>query len=293
MVILSKNIIYKMEYTWTSSSYKIHCPKWLESEETTWGKSMESIQSKRLFLVAVHDSHLAKALAEAIENQVSYSTVYVAHDGADALMKMKNAPPHVIICDAELTKHSGLKITDSMLKEKGLESSAAIILGTIPDTELFVDEVVTGRVQFLEGFNDQTQFTKALTRALNFVSSSYVKEFHLRFLAPGDQLIHEGESGKNVYIVRRGTLLAFRTGSDGRELTLGKIGKGEFVGEMAYISGEKRSADVRAETSCELIELPIDLLDHMLFQKPSWAKALMVTLSKRVKIANQEKVKSA
>jgi CRP-like cAMP-binding protein len=55
---------------------------------------------------------------------------------------------------------------------------------------------------------------------------------------------------------------------------------------MAYINGEPRSANVKATKDCELVEIPIHLLDHVLFMKPAWAKALMKTLSRRIKNAN-------
>ncbi|MCB0415661.1 MAG: Crp/Fnr family transcriptional regulator, partial [Bdellovibrionales bacterium] len=57
--------------------------------------------------------------------------------------------------------------------------------------------------------------------------------------------------------------------------------------EMAYINGEPRSADVVALSDCELIEFGVDRLDSLLFKKPSWSKALMKTLSKRLKRANE------
>jgi hypothetical protein len=58
------------------------------------------------------------------------------------------------------------------------------------------------------------------------------------------------------------------------------------AGEMAYINGEPRAANVIAEGPSELIEIPFERLDHVLFQKPMWSKALMRTLSKRLKNAN-------
>jgi CRP/FNR family cyclic AMP-dependent transcriptional regulator len=44
---------------------------------------------------------------------------------------------------------------------------------------------------------------------------------------------------------------------------------------------------VKALSDCELIEIPIGTLDTVLFSKPAWARALMMTLSKRLKRSNE------
>ncbi len=86
--------------------------------------------------------------------------------------------------------------------------------------------------------------------------------------------------------MRSGRLIAIAHHGAAEARELGIVETGEFVGEMAYINGEPRSATVKALDLCELIEIPVHLLDHVLFTKPAWAKALMKTLSKRVKAAN-------
>lgn len=75
---------------------------------------------------------------------------------------------------------------------------------------------------------------------------------------------------------------------NGQRVDLGKIKAGEFVGEMAHINKEPRSATVTAVTDCELIEIPFGSLDPILFSKPSWSKALFVTLSKRLKLTSEK-----
>ena len=85
--------------------------------------------------------------------------------------------------------------------------------------------------------------------------------------------------------MKSGELTATKEGSN-QNVTLGKIKAGEFVGEMAHINNETRSATVQANCDCELIEIPMGTLDLVLFSKPMWAKALVATLSKRLKASN-------
>ena len=80
-------------------------------------------------------------------------------------------------------------------------------------------------------------------------------------------------------------MVALKKNKD-KEVLLGTIRPGEFVGEMAHINNENRTATVRAISDCELIEIPNGTLDLVLFSKPVWARALVSTLSKRLKMSN-------
>jgi CRP/FNR family cyclic AMP-dependent transcriptional regulator len=251
---------------------------------------------KKIFLIVSADPKQAKAINNEIVAHVSKPTIYIAEDGTTAISKVKNVTPHVVITDAELPKISGFQFVETILRERSLDSVAVIIASHPPAEAIFVDEIVTGRVQFLTTPDGkaltktlpQGAFTPKLIRALNYVTHSHKSEYYLRFLAAGDVLLKEGDRADNVYIVKRGLLRAFRS-ADGKEIELGQIKPGEFVGEMAYVNGEPRSATVTAIVDCELIEVPIESFDAILFQRPSWSRALMATLSKRLRQANQLK----
>ena len=66
-----------------------------------------------------------------------------------------------------------------------------------------------------------------------------------RPLRKGAQIIHEGDVGDTLYLVLSGRLRAYATSVDGRKLTYGVYGAGEFVGEMG-LDGGARSAHVKA-----------------------------------------------
>jgi CRP/FNR family transcriptional regulator, cyclic AMP receptor protein len=68
---------------------------------------------------------------------------------------------------------------------------------------------------------------------------------------------------------------------------LGEIASGEFVGEMGHFNHEPRSATVEAVTEVDLIEIPLESLENVIFTKPSWARALVKTLAQRLKRANK------
>jgi predicted acylesterase/phospholipase RssA/CRP-like cAMP-binding protein len=77
---------------------------------------------------------------------------------------------------------------------------------------------------------------------------------HLR---AGDTLFTAGDPGDALYVVVYGRLRAVLPdeNADGGERLLGEIGRGESVGEMALLTGEPRSATVRAVRDTELLQL--------------------------------------
>jgi CheY-like chemotaxis protein len=247
------------------------------------------MDEKKVFLVVAAEPEQRKQILDLICKHVTDPTLFEAADGVMGLSKLKNVPPHVLICATELPKLPGLKLVDQGLEARGAEHTAFILCGVPPEEERHLDEIVTGRVQYWQRADDEKEFMQVLSRAMNYSSHSEKADFYLRFLTPGDVLLREGDAADFVYFVRKGQLRASKVRGD-KDVTLGLIEVGEFVGEMAYINGEPRSAQVSAVSECELIEVPVGTFERVLFRRPAWSKALMRTLSKRVKQANEKKV---
>jgi NTE family protein len=65
-------------------------------------------------------------------------------------------------------------------------------------------------------------------------------------LASGEVLLTQGDAGDDVYFVLSGRLRAVAEGPEGTQRTLGEIGRGETIGELAFFTGEPRSATIVA-----------------------------------------------
>jgi ActR/RegA family two-component response regulator len=246
-----------------------------------------NLEDKRIFLIVTEDQKKLSSIASSVRSLVSKTTIFEAHDIAEAGFKFRNAVPHVIILDLEVAKVSGVQFIADLLQSEN-NGFSVIFNGELPDHELFIDHVVSGQVQFLTNYEDKPWFNQCLTKALNrCLNQEKRSEFILRFLGPNELLFTEGVPGLSAFLVKRGELLASKL-SQGQRIVLGKISPGEFVGEMAHINQEPRSATVNAVTDCELIEIPFGSLDPILFSKPSWSKALFLTLSKRLKKTNEK-----
>ena len=103
-----------------------------------------------------------------------------------------------------------------------------------------------------------------------------------RPLRKGAQIIHEGDVGDTLYIVLSARLRAYASGADGRELTYGIYGAGEFVGEMG-LDGGARSAHVEAvePTLCAVVTRAT--LQQHLQADPAFAFELLAKVIRRAR----------
>ncbi len=238
------------------------------------------LEEKRVFLLATPNAQLQKYFQELINQFIKSSVVFTAHDGQDALFKLGNVPPHIIVVESNLPKLTGYELALKVINNTKIPQIALIILGEPPDDDRLVEAVVAGQVQFLTDLKSKDKISYCLKQALNFISNLNRSDYRVRFLGRGDVLFREGEVGESAFIVKSGQLTARRNNE-----VIGAITAGEFVGEMAHINSEPRVATVEAIEDCELIEIPFGRLDIVLFRKPLWAKALIRTLSRRLKQA--------
>lgn len=246
---------------------------------------MSSLDDRRVFMLATSSPQKKEAIAKVIEKHIDKSTCFCAEDGNEALFKIENYPPHICILDASLPKKNGFEVADFLLAQNQWKNLAVIIISPLPDKERLVEQVVTGQLQFLIDPENEEHINTCIARALNFVAQTDTEEYKLHFLVPKEVLFEEGDIAQSVFIVKTGVLNVLLD-SQGIRKIIGEVSSGEFVGEMAYFNRDKRSATVEAQTDCELIEIPIGKLDMVLFSKPVWSKALIQTLTKRLKHSN-------
>jgi DASS family divalent anion:Na+ symporter len=96
----------------------------------------------------------------------------------------------------------------------------------------------------------------------------------------GDTIITEGETGDALYIVVRGTF-AVLIGTDARRLNT--IGPGHYVGELALLVDEPRSATIRADTDGEVLRLERQQFTDLLSRDAAAARAVATTLARRLR----------
>ena len=107
-----------------------------------------------------------------------------------------------------------------------------------------------------------------------------------RKLRKGVQIITEGDRGDTLYIVLAGRLRAYSAAPDGREVTYGEYGPGEYVGELG-LDGGLRSANVEtlAPSLCVIVTRPT--LEAYLSENPAFAIELLSKVIWLARVATQ------
>lgn len=106
-------------------------------------------------------------------------------------------------------------------------------------------------------------------------------------LKRGGVLMRQGEPGDSVFVLLTGRLQAAREEPDGRTRVVGDIVAGETVGEMAFFTGEPRSATVRAVRDSLLIALSRSTVEQLIASRPEALRHVIKVQIDRVRRGNQ------
>jgi DNA-binding NarL/FixJ family response regulator len=240
------------------------------------------------FLIAISEPPLRRQVIALVRSRFSNSVVYEAKDGGEALQKIESDLPHFVVLGTKLGRRSPLQIVTSLYQAPQAQDVRTILLGSLADDRALQDFVAAGKLQQVPMGADFGPFLVALYNAVNGLRATD-SDFKIRYMQSGELLLREGEKGERLYLLMKGRLTAY-VGNEASPKVLGRINPGEFVGEMAYINREPRVASVKADEDSELVEFSIDTFDQILYRKPSWMKALLQTLSRRVKSLNSRKL---
>lgn len=88
-------------------------------------------------------------------------------------------------------------------------------------------------------------------------------------------LFREGEQGTDLFVVRRGTVIATVALPDGNQQEVARFNDGDFFGEMSIFERASRSATCRAEAGTELYQLREADFNALLADEPQIAIKVM------------------
>ncbi len=100
----------------------------------------------------------------------------------------------------------------------------------------------------------------------------------------GTLLIQEGDVGETIYIILSGRLRAFSAGDNGREITYGVYGAGEYLGEMSLDGGPRSASVITLEpSSCAVVGRRALL--RLIADRPEFAFELLAKVIRRARAA--------
>ena len=91
-------------------------------------------------------------------------------------------------------------------------------------------------------------------------------------------LVHEGEPGDSFLIIRAGSAVVLKDGTQ-----LGELGPGDFLGEISLIDGGSRTATVRATTPIDALLIGREEFASLLERHPAVRLELLMALTARIR----------
>jgi hypothetical protein len=125
-----------------------------------------------------------------------------------------------------------------------------------------LDELDAQRISIFEGFTDE--------QTRRCVARSTIIE-----CAPGDRVLKEGGTARNIFVVLEGTLEVHHGNTIVNVLTAG-----DAFGEMAFLLERPRSFDVDAATPARVLSLSERALRTMIDDDPTLAAKLLLNVSR-------------
>ena len=141
----------------------------------------------------------------------------------------------------------------------------------------------------------QTMDAVALRRAVRAQIATNISEADLdemvegasiKMYAAGHVLFKEGDEADGLHLIRKGSVTVSNE-VGGKEVVISYVSAGHYVGEMALLSGAKRSATIRAAVNCETILLTAKTFKAVTHRNPQLRSVIeaqvLQRLSKNIK----------
>ncbi|MBJ48255.1 MAG: hypothetical protein CMG59_03660 [Candidatus Marinimicrobia bacterium] len=107
------------------------------------------------------------------------------------------------------------------------------------------------------------------------ISNSLIRTFD-----PNESIVNEKEDGDSLFLIISGNARV-SIQKDGSEIKLGLLSPGDTFGEFSLLTGDKRSATVKAINHLECMEIPREALKSIIEKDPNLIDELSSTMARR------------
>lgn len=106
-----------------------------------------------------------------------------------------------------------------------------------------------------------------------------------QYVQPGETIIRQGDQAEYVYSLFEGEADVLVD-----DVPVGHIGEGEIIGAIAVLTGQPRSATVRAKTRCALVKVPRDQFATLIRANPNMIHSLLCDMARHIVDLNRQVV---
>ncbi len=107
-----------------------------------------------------------------------------------------------------------------------------------------------------------------------------VENSDIKYFGRGEAVVEEGAEGESMFILLEGSA-EVSVAKDGALIRVGVLRAGDCFGEMSLLTGAPRTATVRAEKDCEVLEVSKPVVGELLRTAPECLHQLSELLAKR------------
>ncbi len=107
-----------------------------------------------------------------------------------------------------------------------------------------------------------------------------VNRSRLNHFGRGERLIEEGAEGDSMFVLLRG-VVQVSVSKNGSALPIATLNEGDCFGEMSLLTGERRSATVRAQGDCYVMEIGKRVMGEIIHESPDCLQQLSEILATR------------
>ena len=133
-----------------------------------------------------------------------------------------------------------------------------------------------GRVKMLK---DVRLFRKLTDDELQKLADSLEKNRY----KPGSALISQGDAGDSMFLLSEGVVSVNVNTDNGEPIRVSQFGPGAFFGEMSLLTGEPRSATIKAETPVDAYEINKPILSELFESRPALIDIISNAIAERQK----------
>jgi CRP-like cAMP-binding protein len=94
-------------------------------------------------------------------------------------------------------------------------------------------------------------------------------------------ILFQGEVSNRLYLVQAGTVSVWAR-KDRNKLKIAELTAGNYFGEISLLTPRAATATIKAETACDIIFLPGEVVEAMVKHNPALCAALQAEIKQRL-----------